>query len=297
MIDAKNKNKNDSVYFKWVSNKELFFNSGLIVALSVVLVVGWQQRDFGLIHAEEGLGYWLGICGAAMMVLLLTYSVSKRSRWMRQILPIKRWFQFHMSLGILGPLSIIFHSNFHLGSVNSSVAMICMLLVAGSGIIGRYFYTRIHYSLHGNRIQVNDVASDCETLKNEITQFVTTDSEKEYCGVLFKNIDEVLGSALRYKGIRQWLKQRKNIKSILAKLHLFLESVDVGRNRGVLKGEIKHTYENLKNTEKVMTAILSKVVGLGIFEKLFSLWHIIHIPIFLIMIGSAVVHIVVVHMY
>ena len=54
-----------------------------------------------------------------------------------------------MVLGVVGPLLVLFHANFHLGATNSNVALICMLLVAGSGVVGRYIYTRLHAHLDG----------------------------------------------------------------------------------------------------------------------------------------------------
>ena len=55
-----------------------------------------------------------------------------------------------MVLGVVGPILVLFHANFHLGATNSNVALICMLLVAGSGVIGRYIYTRMHAHLDGS---------------------------------------------------------------------------------------------------------------------------------------------------
>jgi hypothetical protein len=53
------------------------------------------------------------------------------------------WFRLHMTLGLIGPTLILFHANFRLGSLNSNVAMFAMLLVAASGIVGRYLYRKI----------------------------------------------------------------------------------------------------------------------------------------------------------
>ncbi len=39
-----------------------------------------------------------------------------------------------MFLGITGPLLILPHPTFHVGSLNADVALSCMLVVAGSGI-------------------------------------------------------------------------------------------------------------------------------------------------------------------
>ena len=71
--------------------------------------------------------------------------------------PAKYWFAGHMTLGILGPLFILVHSNFQVGSINAGIALASMSLVAGSGIIGRFIYTRIHHGLYGRRASLNEL--------------------------------------------------------------------------------------------------------------------------------------------
>lgn len=84
------------------------------------------------------------------MIFLLIYSARKRAPWLRWLGGIPTWFEIHMVLGIVGPLFILFHRNFHLGATNSNVALICMLLVSGSGVIGRYQYAQLHAHVDGN---------------------------------------------------------------------------------------------------------------------------------------------------
>ena len=103
------------------------------------------------ITPRSGIGYALGITGGSMMVLLLLYSARKRVRWLRWLGSVTRWFEVHMVLGVLGPLCILFHSNFSLGATNSNVAFWSMLTVAGSGLVGRYLYAHIHYGLYGRQ--------------------------------------------------------------------------------------------------------------------------------------------------
>ena len=45
------------------------------------------------------------------------------------------------------PTAVLLHSGFELGSTNSTVALVCTLSVAGSGIVGRVVYIRIHEAL------------------------------------------------------------------------------------------------------------------------------------------------------
>jgi len=113
------------------------------IVVAVVIVWGMHARLERYITPQRGIGYWLGITGGSMMLLLLMYSARKRVSWLRWMGSIPAWFEFHMVLGVVGPLLILFHSNFSLGATNSNVALICMLLVAGSGVVGRYIYTRL----------------------------------------------------------------------------------------------------------------------------------------------------------
>ena len=95
---------------------------------AVALVWGWRVRDELYMTPQSGFGYGLGVVGTALMVLLLLYSVRKRLRFMRAWGPIRYWFGIHMALGVVGPLAILFHAGFQLGSLNSAVALWCVVL-------------------------------------------------------------------------------------------------------------------------------------------------------------------------
>ena len=99
-----------------------------------------------------------GIIGGSLMLLLLLYSLRKRWSWLRFLGPTPSWFRAHMVLGILGPLCILYHSNFSTGATNSNVALFCMLTVAGSGLVGRYIYAHIHHGLYGRKLQLGRAA-------------------------------------------------------------------------------------------------------------------------------------------
>ena len=44
-------------------------------------------------------------------------------------------------------------------------------------------------------------------------------------------------------------------------------------------------------------AIVRKAAGLRVYERIFSLWHLLHLPLFLLLILATVVHIIAVHVY
>src|SRR3974377_1286550 len=53
-------------------------------------------------------------------------------------------------------------------TINSTVAMIAMLVVAGSGIVGRYLYGKIHLGLYGRRAAVQEILADAKSLKQSL---------------------------------------------------------------------------------------------------------------------------------
>ena len=94
-----------------------------IAALAVL--VGWLiNRGGHLVDPLKGVGYWLGIVGASLMAVLLLYPLRKKLRFMGYFGATRHWFRLHMVFGVLGPVLILFHSNFALGSLNSNVALI-----------------------------------------------------------------------------------------------------------------------------------------------------------------------------
>lgn len=60
---------------------------------------------------------------------------------------------------------ILLHCGFSLGATNSNIALFSMLLVAGSGIFGRYFYSTIHRGLHGRRSTLSDLQRSAHEIK------------------------------------------------------------------------------------------------------------------------------------
>jgi len=55
---------------------------------------GWSLRDENYLTAASGVGYWLGIVGGSMMLLLLLYPVRKHVSAIRNWGKVRYWF-FH----------------------------------------------------------------------------------------------------------------------------------------------------------------------------------------------------------
>ncbi len=279
---------------RWIQNSSNLFMIVWSVAIITGLGIGWLAKDEGYLSPDSGLGYWLGIIGCSSMLLLLTYSLRKRFRFMRKALPIKRWFQLHMALGIIGPLCIVFHSNFHLGSLNSIVALVCMLLVAGSGLIGRYIYNRIHFGLYGERIRLQQALIDVKSLFADLSALASTPKQTAYCDQMRAAIEQLVYA--QENNSLNFGQRRKLAKNIGKQLRAFTKTLD-RNNRQQETTTLADVHNKLQRDYITLEAMLKKIPGLAVFEKMFSIWHVVHIPIFFMMIGSAIVHVIVVHMY
>ena len=270
----------------------------LIFSLLIVYALWWGlgHRDSNLISAESGLGYALGIVGAILMLLLLVYPLRKRVRLISRFGSIKFWFRTHMLFGVLGPVLILFHSNFQIGSLNSMVAMICMLTVALSGLIGRYLYGKIHHGLYGSQIEMKEL--------KDITQEVE------------KGLSDELGEDELLQKLYLYENSFTQSKNLLMTIMMFI-SAQI-KTRILYKRELaiidRRLLENVNSGiwsqdeydvhSRLIYGLLAdffksirKTAGFIVSDKLFSLWHLLHLPIFFLMLISALVHVFVVHMY
>lgn len=247
-------------------------------AVALVLAAGWAVRDYNYVVAESGIGYWLGIIGGSLMLLLLVYPMRKRFRRWALVGSVKAWFRIHMILGLVGPLLILFHSGFSLGSFNSSVALFCMLLVATSGLIGRYLYQRIHHGLYGRKLSFEELYA-----KKNLPERLLRSSSKpaQKINQEFELIEAELTH--QHTGINRSLSFYRKMRSRIDRLHKILGKSNLP------KADKKQVLRRLR--------ALRSICVLGINEILFSYWHILHMPLFIMLIMSGLIHVAVVHLY
>lgn len=266
--------------------------------LAALITLGWLLRDHRFIDPEYGVGYWFGILGGSFMLLLLLYPLRKRIRMLHVLGPTKHWFRLHMILGLVGPLLVLYHCNFTLGSFNSRVALYCMLLVAGSGIIGRHFYARIHRGLYGRKTNLRELQQDLAASLEK------SHGLSKLMPKLVRRLDK-LSAELQGGDIRGSLGIRRSLHWTFT--HTFTRWSLLLTARRELKAAAKQSdavttnYRRLRRTAakyiKDYTVLTGRVAQFSLYERLFALWHVFHLPIFFMMVLSALVHVLAVHMY
>lgn len=144
----------------------------IFVGAALVLIIGIQLPVAHYLSPKSGLGYAIGIVGGTLILAQLLYAVRKRVRSLRWLGSVPGWFQTHMMMGIIGPVCILIHCGFSLGATNSNIALFSMLTVAGSGIFGRYFYSKIHHGLYGRKASLSELQERASELQERSTKLL-----------------------------------------------------------------------------------------------------------------------------
>ncbi len=278
---------------RWFTPARLFF-----IAAVILLYLGWYLPTERYISPKRGVGYALGIIGGSLMLLLFLYSARKHIRWLRFLGPTVSWFRFHMVLGILGPLCILYHSNFSLGAANSNVALFSMLTVAGSGLIGRYIYARIHQGLYGSKLTLGELQVGAEGLRaisgtvGFLPELVgrLEDTEKRLLatGPQLPLLGFVRPLFVAAAALRNRWRLRRYIRKCLRA---------AARSSTAVAAESRRLRQTAYGYVDRRLAAARRVAEFQGYERLFSLWHALHFPLIFMLVVAAVVHVIAVHVY
>ena len=254
------------------------------------------------------LGYALGLIGGLMMLVMLLYPLRKRVKRFSSVGTLPSWFKWHMVLGILGPMIIVFHSTYHVyipyfhptGSPNSAIAMLSMLLVSGSGTFGRYFYTKIHLGLFGRQATADDLRAELEQSGNMESLLSFAPDVEKRLAKFSRRADEYA----KQSGVGFIHYHTAGIESMFLtwslsrKLHKVMRKNALRNNfTAAQRAEMEETFRAYK--KKIATYLKAQrdVAQFHSYERVFSWWHIFHIPLVYLMVFSGFYHVYSVHFY
>ena len=268
------------------------------VGIAALLWIGWLGRDDNGLTPKSGLGYWLGVAGSVLMLLLLVYPLRKRFRSLSVIGTVPFWFRAHMILGLFGGVLILWHANFHLGSLNSNVALGATLIVVASGIVGRYLHRTVHRGLYGRKATVEEILADAEALRgflrddlaiadhtlarlNAFARLASAAPEGIVAGLFFWPMLSWRGSAIRLRLLAD------------ARRAIAIEGRRLGQPR-------RFQRRRLLAVEEFVTlhvAAVQKAAAFGFHERLLSLWHFLHVPLFFLLVVASIFHVFAAHFF
>jgi hypothetical protein len=211
---------------------------------------------------------------------------------------VRQWFTIHMLLGVLGPTLIVIHSNFTLKSTNATVAMTIMLLVVASGLFGRYIYSQIHVGMSGKRSDLRGLLADVAAMREAFgvdmehapeirSQLVTFEAQAK--ALRTSKFGSFRATVLLVPRSRRLQRQVKAEAQAIISARALREHWDAATHRRRVEAALAQL--------DVYISTVRRASSLHFFARLFRLWHVLHMPLFLLLIMVAIGHVIAVHLY
>lgn len=279
--------------------------------LSFILVILWigvagfatlQGMDYYVLSLEERafsplatlfsptglIGHGYGVVGTAMLAVgVAGYSIRKRVKVLSRLGTLRSWLQVHIFLCTLGPFLVLLHTTFKFGGL-VSVAFWSMTLVVASGIFGRYVYVRIPKTLNGGFLGIREARERAVELARLIRvrsnlperRLLALVGDPGPGGVA---VDGHAGPdgllAALATAIREDLRGRSRSRAVRRML----------RSEGVPP----HLRRNLVRLVRERDRLRRQTLLLRPFQRLFRYWHVIHLPLAIVMFVILAVHVTV----
>lgn len=270
----------------------------LYLVIAGLVWLAWQSSRQGYFTAGDDVGYWIGVAGGVLMLLLFSYPLRKHFRFAHGWGRMKVWLWLHVILGIAGPLLILAHSTFHVGSLNAGVALYSMIIVALSGVVGRFIYARINRGLYGEKTDLRELEARAGLQQSD------AHSKLAFAPAVDQRLKAFAAGETSAKPgfvtcLRRvfWLplKQHLTYRACVAELRKPLQNVAMSSG-----SDSSDLARRERLARKLVRRYLNSVVRVAqytAYERLFSLWHVAHIPFVYLLVASAIVHVIAVHAY
>ena len=225
-------------------------------------------------------GHGLGILGTSLVLGLLVYSLRKRWKWLRKFGSLKTWLNYHIFMGITGPILIILHTTFKFNGL-VSVSFWSMMAVMISGFIGKYIYVQIPRAKDGVELSAKEMEKKIGSLRDSLIDRYKFDGT--HINLLLENDHNQKTTTSRFKTFFMM-----PVQNIILRIRIGQRIKKSGLlNKNIPKNEIKQIKEIL-----LQHIILTRRIGsLELFHKLFHYWHVIHKPFAYIMIIILFLHV------
>ena len=227
--------------------------------------------------AGGSLGHKLGVVGSSMMVLMLGYSLRKRVAALRRLGALSRWLDVHIFLGVFGPLLVVLHSGFKVQGL-VALSFWSMIVVASSGVLGRYLYLQIPRTRAGEALALAEIEKQDRELSQRLrASFGLDDAQLERIDALVA-VPERSGLVLGF------------VRMVVGQLRLRAALAAFARG---FQGVPRPLYCDFERVVQQKALVRRRILLWDRAHELFHYWHVMHKPFALVMYLFMVVHVAV----
>ncbi len=232
-------------------------------------VLGDTARDESelrsIFSAGGTAGVGFGLLGTGLMVAMLLYTLRKwLLRW-SFLGDVGHWLRFHIICGVMGPVFILLHTSFHWPRGLIAVGFWCMVLVAASGVFGRYVYGWFPRLAGGRAMAWNDAQERLADLRAELV-VATACARGDRIGQAVSLVQDLDMEAHSVHDLmrlnRELLRRRAKMRSLLKEAEL---PTDVNRRASAMLAEQLRLKGGLES--------------MRVASRMFRYWHLFHRPL------------------
>ena len=197
-----------------------------------------------------------------------------------------------------GPLLILVHSQFRVGSLNSGVALYSMIVVAISGVIGRFIYRRVHGDLDGQRANLRELQVRAGFDQSEVVsklQFAP-DVENRLQGFEQHELQAAPTWATHLRQVT-FLPLKMWVTYWICAYQLRKPLRKIAERKGWDRDALQQRERLARKLVRRYLSAVMRVAHYTAYERVLSLWHLLHIPFVYLLLFSAIAHVVAVHIY
>ena len=257
-------------------------------AVGLIFLSGVDYYRTPLVERAHHEGYWtwkaggsignkLGIVGSSMLVLMLAYSLRKRVAALRRLGALSRWLDVHIFLGVFGPLLVVLHSGFKVQGL-VALSFWSMIVVASSGVLGRYLYLQIPRTRAGEALALVEIERQDRELSQRLRAgFGLDDAQLERIDALVA-VPERSGLALGF------------VRMVVGQLRLRKALAEFARGCRSVPRPLFRDFERVVQQKALARR---RILLWDRAHELFHYWHVLHKPFALVMYLFMAVHVAV----
>jgi hypothetical protein len=178
-----------------------------------------------------------------------------------------------------------------------------MLLVAGSGVVGRYIYTRLHAHMDGHQDTLDELKAVGEKLREQSNPIAFLPGlvdaiervERRFIapprGVIPRFLHVFTG------GVRSFIARRLIHREITRAVQRAVASRSSSRGAALIAQHAAQIGTIARRYADRRLEAGRRTLEFQTYARLFSYWHVLHIPLFYMLLISAIVHVVAVNLY
>jgi hypothetical protein len=224
------------------------------------------------------IGHKLGLVGSAMMVLMLLYSVRRRVGALRRAGPLSRWLDAHIFLGVIGPLLVVLHSTFKVRGL-VALSFWSMIVVASSGVLGRYLYLQIPRTRAGEALVLDQLERQDRELSERLrTRFGLGEEQ-------LARLDAVVDTVPSRVGLLRGL-----LRIVVDDIRLRARLRAFARSCGSVPRPLFREFQRVVRHKALARR---RLLLWDRLHELFHYWHVLHKPFAVVMYLFMIVHVVV----